>query len=140
MFCEFVGTGGTFAGVARYLKEQNPNIGCFLVEPEGAAALTGKAITNPDHRIQGGGYAMEHLEGIERDLVDGVVEVSDQQAIETSQRLARTEGIFAGFSAGACVAAAEHLLTSEYPDATAAVVLADSGMKYLSTNLWHTRT
>lgn len=140
LFCEFVGTGGTFAGVARYLKAQNPDVKCFVVEPEGAAALAGKKVVNPDHRIQGGGYAMEHLAGVEGDLVDGMIEIPDHTAIETSRRLARTEGIFAGFSAGACVAAAEHLLTTDYPGATAAVVIADSGMKYLSTDLWHKST
>jgi cysteine synthase A len=140
LFCEFVGTGGTFAGVARYLKAQNPDIKCFLVEPEGVAVLAGERVVNPDHRIQGGGYAMAHLEGIEPGLVDGMIEISDEAAIETSRRLARTEGIFAGFSSGACVAAAEHLLSTERHGATAAVVLADSGMKYLSTDLWDTRT
>ena len=136
LFCEFVGTGGTFAGIARYLKAQNPEVKCFLVEPAGAAALAGQEVVNPDHRIQGGGYAMESLEGIELDLVDGMIEISDEMAIETSRRLARAEGIFAGFSAGACVSAAEHLLSTDYPGATVAVVLADSGMKYLSTDLW----
>lgn len=136
VFCEFVGTGGTFAGVARYLKARNPDVKCFVVEPEGAAALAGKEIVNPDHRIQGGGYTMDHLEGVEPDLVDGLVEISDQRAIEMARRLATEEGIFAGFSSGACVAAAAQLLSTEYQGATAAVVLADSGMKYLSTDLW----
>jgi cysteine synthase A len=139
LFCEFVGTGGTFAGVARYLKAQNPEVKCFLVEPAGAAVLAGKTIFNPDHRIQGGGYAIDHLEGIEPRLVDGMIETSDETAIETCRRLARTEGIFAGFSSGACVAAAEHLLSTEYAGASVAVILADSGMKYLSTDLWNTR-
>lgn len=138
LFCEFVGTGSTFAGVARYLKAQNPKVMCYVVEPEGAAVLAGKQVVNPNHRIQGGGYAMEHLEGVEPHLVDGMIGVSDETAIDTSRRLARTEGIFAGFSAGACVAAAEHLLSTEHQGATAAVVLADSGMKYLSTDLWET--
>jgi cysteine synthase A len=131
--------GGTFAGVARYLKTQNPKVKCFPVEPAGAATLAGKKVVNPDHRIQGGGYAMEHLEGIEPGLVDGMIEISDETAIETCRRLARTEGIFAGFSSGACVAAAEHLLSTEHTGATVAVILADSGMKYLSTDLWNSR-
>ena len=139
LFCEFVGTGGTFAGVARHLKAQNPHVKCFLVEPAGAAALAGKKVVNPDHRIQGGGYAMEHLEAIGPELVDGMIEISDETAMETCGRLARTEGIFAGFSSGACVAAAEHLLSTEYAGFTVAVVLADSGMKYLSTDLWASR-
>ena len=140
IFCEFVGTGGTFAGVARYLKKQNPEAKCFVVEPEGAAALAGKEIAKPDHRIQGGGYAMETLFGVDADLVDGMIEISDEIAIATSRRLAMTEGIFAGFSAGACVAAAERLLSAEFSGATVAVVLADSGMKYLSTDLWSDRS
>ncbi|MDX1469027.1 MAG: pyridoxal-phosphate dependent enzyme, partial [Acidimicrobiia bacterium] len=136
LFCEFVGTGSTFVGVSRHLKAQNPDIACYLVEPEGAAALAGKEVVNPSHRIQGGGYSMRELVGIDAKLVDGMIEVSDEAAIEAARRLARTEGIFAGFSAGACVAGAEHLLTNDYPGATAAVVLADSGMKYLTTDLW----
>jgi cysteine synthase A len=68
-----------------------------------------------------------------------MIEISDEVAIESCRRLARTEGIFAGFSSGACVAAAEHLLSTEYAGAIAAVILADSGMKYLSTDLWNTR-
>ena len=136
LFCEFVGTGGTFVGVARYLKQENPNIKCFLIEPTGAATLAGEEVTNASHRIQGGGYAMASLTGVDESLVDGLLTVSDAAAIETSRRLARLEGIFAGFSAGACVAACEQLLTTDYRGATAAVVLADSGMKYLSTDLW----
>jgi cysteine synthase A len=136
VFCEFVGTGGTFVGVARHLKARNPDIECFLVEPEGAAALAGRPVVNPDHRIQGGGYGMGHLEGIDEALIDGMLEVSDEAAIDASRRLARLEGIFAGFSSGACVAAAEQLLSTDHEGATIAVVLADSGMKYLSTDLW----
>ena len=92
---------------------------------------------NDAHRIQGGGYAMSELTGVDRNLVDGMLEVSDDVAIETTRRLARTEGIFAGFSAGACIAGAEQLLSDEYAGATAAIVVADSGMKYLSTELWN---
>ena len=140
VFCEFVGTGGTFAGVARYLKAENPAVACYLVEPEGAAALAGNEIVNPSHRIQGGGYSMPELVGIDNSLVDGLIEIADTTAIETSRRLAKREGIFAGFSAGACVAAAEKLLRTDHPGSTVSVVLADSGMKYLSTDLWNPQT
>ena len=136
VFCEFVGTGGTFAGVARYLKAKNADIACYLIEPEGAAAMAGKPVVNPGHRIQGGGYAMNKLTGIDNRLVDGSIEISDTAAIEAARRLASSEGIFAGFSAGACVAVAEQLLTTNHQGSTVAVVLADSGMKYLSTDLW----
>ena len=79
---------------------------------------------------------MTELAGIDPSRVDGMIEVSDVAAMEACRRLARTEGIFAGFSSGACVSGAEHLLTTDYPGATVAVILADSGMKYLSTDLW----
>ena len=81
---------------------------------------------------------MDHLEGIDESLIDGMLEVSDEAAIDAARRLARLEGIFAGFSSGACVAVAEQLLSTDHAGATVAVVLADSGMKYLSTDLWLT--
>jgi cysteine synthase A len=81
---------------------------------------------------------MSPLTGLDPVLVDGLIEVPDDEAIEVSRRLARDEGIFAGFSAGACVAAAQHVLHTTHRGATVAVVLADSGMKYLSTDLWDT--
>jgi cysteine synthase A len=136
VFCDFVGTGGTFAGVSRHLKSQDPRIACFVVEPEGAAALAGGVVTDPGHRIQGGGYAMADLDLIGPGLIDGYLAVTDTAAIDAARRLARFEGIFAGFSSGAVVAAAETLLDTTHRGATVGVVLADSGMKYLSTDLW----
>jgi len=124
-FCEFVGTGGTLAGVARALKRHRPGIACYAVDP-----------SRPDHRIQGGGYSMPALPLLDPDLVDGRLTVTDDDAIATARRLARLEGIFAGFSAGANVAAAEQLLAGPRRGQTVAVVLADSGLKYLSTDLW----
>lgn len=135
-FCEFVGTGGTFTGVAGFLKERRPSIACYVVEPAGAAALAGEPVSDPSHRIQGGGYAMAPLPLIDSGLVDGYLEVTDDDAIDAARRLARVEGIFAGFSAGAVLAAAERLLAEAHVGQTVAVVLADSGMKYLSTDLW----
>jgi cysteine synthase len=96
----------------------------------------GGPLTDPDHRIQGGGYAMSPLPLLDDDLVDGYVAVSDEDAIDGARRLARSEGIFAGFSAGACLVAAETLLRTRHPGRTVGIVLADSGMKYLSTDLW----
>jgi cysteine synthase A len=139
VFCEFVGTGGTFVGVSRHLKARNPDIRCYVVEPRGAAALAGRPITNPNHRIQGGGYAMTALQGWDSELIDGYLEIPDSVAVETARRLARIEGIFAGFSSGACVAAAERLLATEHAGARIAVVLSDTGLKYLSTDLWQDR-
>ncbi len=136
VFCEFVGTGGTFAGVARFLKAVNPSIACYVVEPDGAAVLAGEPLIEPAHRIQGGGYSMVTLPLIDPTLVDGYLAVSDLDAIDGARRLARQEGIFAGFSGGACLVAAEQVLRDRHAGQTVAIVLADSGMKYLSTDLW----
>lgn len=135
-FCDFAGTGGTFAGCAAAFKEHNPAIRCFVVEPAGAAALAGQAVTTPNHRIQGGGYSMKSLPLLRREHVDGYLAVTDADAVAMARRLAREEGIFAGFSSGANVAAASQLLQTTYPGATIAVMMCDSGLKYLSTDLW----
>ena len=136
VFCDFAGTGGSFAGCAAALKEHNPAIKCFLVEPDGAAILAGEPVTYPNHRIQGGGYAMADLPLLNSELIDGYLQVSDGQAVEMARRLAREEGIFAGFSSGANVAAAVELLKTEFKGQTAVVLICDSGLKYLSTDLW----
>ncbi len=136
VFCDFVGTGGSFAGCAAALKEYNAAIKCFVGEPEGAAVLSGEPVTYPQHRIQGGGYAMADLSMINADHIDGYIQVSDEQAIGITRRLAKEEGIFSGFSSGANVAAALKLLTGEFKGKTAVVLICDSGLKYLSTDLW----
>ncbi len=68
--------------------------------------------------------------------IDGYLQVTDEEAIDAARRLAREEGIFAGFSSGAVVSAALSLLAHDHVGGTVAVVLADSGLKYLSTDLW----
>lgn len=138
-YCEFVGTGGTYAGVTRVLKAHRPAIRCYVVEPAGAAPLAGEPVANPSHRIQGGGYAMAELPLLRDAPVDGYLRVTDDEAIETARRLAREEGVFAGFSSGAVVAAALELLGGRERGSSIAVVLADSGLKYLSTDLWPER-
>jgi cysteine synthase A len=135
-FVEYVGTGSTYAGITQALKERNPNVRCYVLEPAGAEALAGRAVTNPHHRIQGGGYSMVTLRRLEDVPIDGYLRATDDQAIEMARRLAREEGIFAGFSSGAVVASALELLRGAHAGGTVAVVLADSGLKYLSTDLW----
>jgi cysteine synthase A len=135
-FCDFVGTGGSFAGCAAAFKRHSPSIGCYLVEPAGAAALKGEAVTNPGHRIQGGGYSMTTLPLIDPAHVDGYLTVTDADAVIWARRLAAEEGIFAGFSSGANVAAAVQLLRGAYRGKTVVVMMCDSGLKYLSTDLW----
>jgi cysteine synthase len=135
-FCDFAGTGGSYAGVTLALKSRRASIRCYIVEPEGAAVLSGQPVVNPNHRIQGAGYAMGELALLDGVPVDGYLAVSDVDAIATARRLAREEGVFAGFSSGAVVAAALRLLEGEHSGGTIAVLLADSGLKYLSTDLW----
>ncbi|MEO0371341.1 MAG: cysteine synthase family protein [Pseudomonadota bacterium] len=123
VFCDFIGSGGTLAGVARKLGPKG--VRCYAVEPD-----------RPSHPIQGGGYSMPdltHLQGID---LAGSVTVSGRDAKEAAQLLSRHEGIFAGFSAGANLAGAIQLLTGLEQGGTVAIVMCDSGLKYLSTDLW----
>lgn len=135
-FCDFVGTGGSFAGCAAAFTAFDPSIQCFVVEPEGAAVLSGRPATAEHHRIQGGGYSMTDLPLLNPDHIHGFLAVSDQAAIDTTHQLAAQEGIFAGFSSGANVAAALRLLNTSHQGQTIAVLICDSGLKYLSTDLW----
>ena len=79
---------------------------------------------------------MSHLPMLNPAHVDGYLQVSDRQAVEMARRLAREEGIFAGFSSGTNVAAAIELLKTSFEGKTAVVLICDSGLKYLSTDLW----
>ena len=135
-FCDFVGTGGTFAGCAAAFKEHDPSIRCYIVEPEGAAVLAGESLTHPGHRIQGGGYAMRDLSLLRPEHIDGYLKVSDEEAVAAARRLAKEEGIFAGFSSGANLAAALQLIRGSFRGKTVAITICDSGLKYLSTDLW----
>ena len=134
-FLDFAGTGGTFIGCARALKKRRPAIRCYLVEPREAAYMAGKPVTNPSHKIQGGGYSMD-LPLVDRTLIDGYIGVTDDQAMEAARDLARLEGMFAGFSSGANVAAALYLLGGCECSSTIALTINDSGLKYLSTDLY----
>jgi len=136
IFCDFVGSGGTFAGCARAFKEYNTDVQCYVVEPEGAAILAGESVYKPNHKIQGGGYSMENLSLIDRSDIDGYIQISDEEVINTTRRLAKEEGIFGGFSGGANVAAALKLLQGKHAGKTIVVLICDSGLKYLSTDLW----
>jgi cysteine synthase len=135
-FCDYLGTGSSFGGCAAAFKEYDSTIECFIVEPAEAAILAGKLVTNPNHRIQGGGYSMTELSLIDKNHIDGYLQVTDEHAMNITRRLAKEEGIFAGFSSGANVAAALQLLRTTHEGKTIAVLLPDSGLKYLSTDLW----
>jgi cysteine synthase A len=133
-FCDFVGSGGTLAGTARALAPHG--VRCYAVEPAGAAVLAGGTPNAPDHPIQGGGYAMTDLPHLSGAPLAGHLTVTGDKARAMARRLARTEGIFGGFSAGANLAAAASLLEGRERGGTIGIVICDSGLKYLSTDLW----
>ncbi len=135
-FADFAGSGGTYGGTIAGLRAKNPEVRGYLVEPDGAAALAGAEVTAPDHPIQGGGYSMADLDFLQDVSVDGYLTVDGDTARATAQALAKEEGIFGGFSAGANVAAALQLLAGPEKGGVVAVVICDSGLKYLSTDLW----
>lgn len=135
-FCDFVGSGGTLAGCARAFAAAGTGIRCYAVEPEGAAAIASGDQSRPDHPIQGGGYLRADLTHLKGAPIAGSVVVSGEAARETARKLARTEGIFGGYSGGANVAAALDLLRNRERGGVIAVIIPDSGLKYLSTDLW----
>jgi len=135
VFADFIGTGGTFSGYAQALKSQNPNIRCYAVEPHGLAYYKNEFIEGSTHGIQGGGYAKE-MSIVDRTYVDDAVTVTDEEAVHYTRLLASEEGIFAGFSSGANLAAAIKLLQTIEQGKHIAIVINDCGLKYMSTNLF----
>lgn len=136
VFVDFAGTAGSFTGVMRALRKHQPKVRGYLIEPLSAAPLAKLPVSNPSHRIQGGGYNMANLPLLDRAMVTDFVTVDDNAAMEASRALAREEGIFGGFSAGANLAAALRLLADRERGATVAILICDSGLKYLSTDLY----
>lgn len=134
-FVSYVGSGGTFTGIARALKRHRKSIKCYPLEPQDAPYLAGGAVKSTRHRIQGGGYAFRPLFWDES-LVDGYLTVTDSEAVETARKMAAEEGIFTGFSGGANVAGALKLKEAVGTGGTVVTVLPDSGLKYLSTDLY----
>ena len=133
-FCDFVGSGGTLGGVAQALAPRG--VRCYAIEPTGAEALAGGDVARPDHPIQGGGYAMSILKHLQDAPLHGFLRVTGEEARHATRVLARTEGIFAGYSTGANLAGALHLLNGPERGGTIAIIACDSGLKYLSTELW----
>jgi cysteine synthase len=128
-----VGTGGTITGISRFIK-QHKAITSIAVEPTASPVLSGGE-PGP-HKIQGigGGFIPDVLD---LGVVDGIEQVTDDEAFETARRLAREEGLICGISCGAATAAAMHLAArDEYEGKTIVVILPDSGERYLSTPLF----
>ena len=133
VFVAGVGTGGTVSGVAEALKKHNPNVHVVAVEPASSAVLSG----NPSgaHKIQGIGAGFVP-KNFNRELIDEILPVANEDAIATAQALAKEEGIFVGISSGAAAYAASVVAArEEYAGKNIVVLLPDTGERYLSTAL-----
>ena len=136
-----VGTGGTISGISRYIKNtKGKAITSVAVEPEAsqiiAQAIKGEDITPAPHKIQGIG-ANFIPDNLDLSMVDQVEAISNEESIETARKLMAEEGILAGISGGAAVAAALRIAQQDdFKDKTIVVILPDSGERYLSTILF----
>ena len=135
VFADFVGTGGSFGGYARVFKSFDPSVRCYVVEPEGCAYYAGQTTSGTSHSIQGGGYERDVI-NVDRSAIDGCVIVTDEESIEMTRLVAAVEGIFAGYSSGANIAAAVKLLEGAEKGKRVGVIINDCGLKYMSTNLF----
>ena len=128
-FVAGVGTGGTITGVGEVLKKRSPRVRIVAVEPKSSPVLSGGA-AGP-HMIQGigAGFVPQVLT---RAIIDDILTVSDEQAYDTSKRLANEEGIFEGISAGAACWAALHVAKALGSGKTVVTVFPDTGERYLS--------
>ncbi|MBR6533916.1 MAG: cysteine synthase A [Clostridia bacterium] len=132
-FCSGVGTGGTLTGIGEILKEHNPDITIWAVEPENAAILSGGSIGTHLQMGIGDGIIPENLN---LEIYSKTAIVTDEEAIETSKRLIREEGILCGISSGTNVAAALRMAKELGEGKTVVTVLPDTGERYFSTELF----
>lgn len=134
IFVAGVGTGGTITGVSEILKSRKPSIKTVAIEPADSAVLSG-CLPGP-HMIQGigAGFIPDVLN---TDLVDEIVQITNNEAFDMAKRLAKEEGIFAGISSGAAAAAAVKVANKkESADKLIVVVLPDTAERYISTSLF----
>ena len=134
VFVAGVGTGGTITGVGKYLKEKNKNVKIVAVEPATSPVLS-QGVAGP-HKIQGigAGFVPSILD---RNVIDEIITVSNEDAFATSKKFGKTEGVLVGISAGAALFAAITLAKrDEYKNKNIVVLLPDSGDRYLSTDLF----
>lgn len=132
-FCSGVGTGGTLTGIGEVLRDKNPNMTIWAVEPENAAILSGGSIGTHLQMGIGDGIIPDNLN---LNIFDDTVIVTDEEAIETSKKLIAREGILCGISSGTNVAAALRLAKKLGEGKTVVTVLPDTGERYFSTELF----
>lgn len=125
------GSGGTYTGILRYLKERNPQIRGILADPVGSTMGGGE---HGDYNIEGIGNDFI-AETMDMSLVDDVIKINDAEAFTAAKRLAKTEGIFAGSSSGAALAAVLKL-TERIESGNIVTVFPDRGDRYFSTGLY----
>ena len=134
IFITGVGTGGTITGVGRILKEKNPNVKIIAVEPADSPVLSGG---NPGpHKIQGigAGFVPQNLD---RSVIDEIITISNATAFATARNVAKLDGIPAGISSGATIAAAlEVAKRPEMTGKTIVVIVASTAERYISTDLF----
>ena len=134
IFVAGVGTGGTVSGTGRYLKEQNPNVKVVAVEPASSPLLT-EGRSGP-HGLQGIGANFVPA-NLDRSLIDEIIPVTEEDAYAAGRRLARSEGLLCGITAGAALHAASVLAQrSENAGKVIVALLPDTGDRYLSTPLF----
>lgn len=134
-FVAGAGTGGTITGIARVLKKYNPNIKIVCVEPKGSAVLSGGK--RGPHKLQGigPGFIPDILD---LELIDEIIPIDDDDALNCSRMLAKKEGIFVGISSGAAVSAALRIAErNEDKKIRIVTLLPDTGERYLSTELFN---
>ena len=132
IFVAGVGTGGTVSGVGKYLKEQNPNVKIVAVEPAASPVLSGGQ--SGAHKIQGIGAGFVP-DTFDRNVVDEIITVTNEEAIETARKAPKTEGLLIGISSGASLYAAIKL-ANKNPDKMVVALLPDTGERYLSSVLF----
>lgn len=128
-FVACVGSGGTFVGTSRYLKEQNPAIKCIAVEPANAAVLSTGVPNKGAHIIQGTGYGFVPPKW-DASVADEILTVSDGEVRASALRLSREQGLYCGYSAGANVAVAARYLRAHPELKRVATMICDTGYKY----------